>query len=130
MRILIADDNDKVRRGVRELLSSETMWEVCGEAKDGSEALRKARELLPDLILLDISMPGVSGLEAARLLREEVPKAKIVVMSQHDPIQLLPRALKSGAHACVDKSRLGLDLLPTIGIVEGTLEAHRLSNSG
>lgn len=73
MRILIADDNDIVRRGVRGILARVANWEVCGEARDGSEALRKARELLPDLILLDISMPGTNGLEVARVLREEVP---------------------------------------------------------
>jgi YesN/AraC family two-component response regulator len=65
MRILIADDNDMVRRGVMGIFSSELNWEICGEARDGSEALRKARELLPDLILLDISMPGINGLQAA-----------------------------------------------------------------
>lgn len=86
MRILIADDNDMVRRGVTEILSSEANWEICGEARDGSEVLRKARELLPDLILLDISMPGTSGFEAARLLRQEVPAVKILIISQHDTI--------------------------------------------
>jgi DNA-binding NarL/FixJ family response regulator len=99
MRILIADDSDLVRRGVGEILSSETNWEVCGEARDGSEALRKARELLPDLILLDISMPAINGLEVARLLRQEVPKVKILVISQHDPIQLLPRVIEAGGDA-------------------------------
>ena len=123
MRILIADDNDMVRRGVIGILSSVTDWEICGEAGDGSEALRKARELLPDLILLDISMPGQSGLEAARLIRQELPKAKILIMSQHDPIQLLPRVLEAGAHACVDKSRLSKDLLASIKRVAGSSEA-------
>jgi DNA-binding NarL/FixJ family response regulator len=113
-RILIADDNDMVRCGVTGILSSMTDWEVCGEAKDGSEALRKARELLPDLILLDISMPGQSGLEAARLLRQELPKVKIIIMSLHDPIHLLPRALEAGAHAC------GPDLFATIKSVGET----------
>lgn len=119
MRILIADDNEMVRRGVRGLLISATPWEVCGEANDGSETLRKARELLPDLILLDISMPGLNGLETARLLRQEVPKAKILVMSQHDLTLLLPHALEAGAHACVDKNNLNTDLLATIEDVEG-----------
>lgn len=118
MRILIADDNELVRRGVRELLSSESSWQVCGEAIDGAEALRKARELLPDLILLDISMPDMNGLEAARLLREALPKVKIVIISQHDPIQLLAGAIAAGAHACVDKSLLGTDLVPAIRSIE------------
>jgi two-component system response regulator DesR len=114
MRILIADDNERVRRGVIGMISSEADWSVCGEAVDGGDALRKAQGLLPDLILLDINMPGLCGLEASRLLRQEVPKARIVIMSQHDPIQLLPRALEAGAHACVDKSDLASELLPTI----------------
>lgn len=130
MRILIADDSDMVRRGVRRILSSEATWEVCGEARDGTEVLLKARELLPDLILLDVSMPGLNGLEVARLLRQEVPEAKILVMSQHDPIVLLPRAVEAGAHACVDKGRLGTVLLPTIKSINGPFEAHRIANTG
>jgi len=118
MRILIADDNEMVRRGVMGLLSSETGWEVCGEARDGLEALQKVRELLPNCVLLDISMPGINGLEVARLIRQEVPKTKIIVMSQHDPIQMLPRVIAVGANACVDKSRLSTDLLTSIKRLE------------
>jgi DNA-binding NarL/FixJ family response regulator len=118
MRIFIADDNDAVRRGVVRLLSSETGWEVCGEARDGSEALQKARELRPDLILLDVSMPGMNGLEVARLLRQELPEAKILVISQHDPMQLLPSVVEAGGNACVDKSRLGTDLVTSIKNIE------------
>jgi len=118
MRIFIADDNDAVRRGVVRLLSSETGWEVCGEARDGSESLQKARELRPDLILLDVSMPGMNGLEVARLLRQELPGAKILVISQHDPIHLLPSVVEAGGNACVDKSRLGTDLVASIKNIE------------
>ncbi len=118
MRILIADDNDIIRRGVIGILSSETNWEVCGEAKDGSETLRKAEELRPDLILLDISMPGINGLEVSRLLRQQVPGIKILVVSHHDPIQLLPRVIEAGGHGCVDKSSLGTDLLASIKSIE------------
>jgi DNA-binding NarL/FixJ family response regulator len=100
MRILVVDDNDRVRHGVRDLLTSETNWEVCGEAKDGMEAIQKARELLPDLILLDISMPGLNGLEATRLLRLQAANAKILIMSQNDPVRLLPRAIEAGAQGC------------------------------
>jgi two-component system invasion response regulator UvrY len=114
MRILIADDNAMVRSGVRGILSSVPDREVCGEAGDCPETLQKARELLPDLVLLDISMPGKSGLETARLLRQELPKIKIIIMSQHDPIRLSTRAIEAGAQACVEKSRLGSELLVTI----------------
>jgi DNA-binding NarL/FixJ family response regulator len=117
MRILIADDNEWVRRGVKSILAPMENWEVCGEAKDGTEAIQKAAEYLPDLILLDVSMPGLNGLEAARLVQEKVPTAKIVIMSQHDPAVLLPRAIEAGAHGCVDKSRLTTELLPTISRV-------------
>src|SRR5260370_3797529 len=119
MRILIADDNDAVRSGVVGLLSFEAGWKVCGEARDGSEALQKARELLPDLILLDISMPGMNGLEVARLLRQELPGAKILVISQHDPIQLLPHVVEAGGNACGDKRRLGMDLVARIKSLVG-----------
>ena len=114
MRILIADDNESVRRGVIRILAARPSFEICGVAKDGAEAVQKARELSPDLILMDVSMPGLNGLDAAREIRQGRSRAKILMLSQHDPAQLLPRAIQAGAQACVDKSRLGADLLPAI----------------
>ena len=114
MQILVVDDNEMVRHGVTRLLSSWPAWKVCGEASDGIEALQKAKELRPDIILLDISMPGANGLDGARTLRHEMPETKIVIMSQHDPILVLPRVLEAGAHACVDKDSLSTNLWPTI----------------
>lgn len=114
MRILIADDNQRVRDGVRALLSSQPNYEVCGEAADGEEALRMAIELRPDLILLDIRMPRKSGLDTARLIRQQLSGTKIIIMSQNDPAALLPIAIEAGAHTCVDKSRLAFDLLTSI----------------
>ena len=101
LRILVADDNKMVRQAVIELLSSEPNWEVCGEAKDGSEALQKTRALLPDLILVDVSMPGMNGFEATRLIRKEVPQTRILVMSQNDPVQLMPSVVAAGGNGCV-----------------------------
>lgn len=114
MRILIADDNQRLRSAIIALLSSDPKCEICGEASDSSETLRKAGELRPDLILLDVSMPGTSGLETARLLRQQFPALKILIMSQHDPAQLMPASLEAGAQGCLDKSRIATDLLPTI----------------
>jgi len=114
MKILIVDDNEMLRRGIRRLVESEVAFQVVGEARDGREAIQKARELRPDLILLDISMPQMNGLDAARIVRHDLPEAKILILSQHDPIQLLPRAIAAGADGCVDKSRLDEDLLLTI----------------
>ncbi len=114
MRILIADDNDLVRRGIAAILASDEDCCVCGEAGDGAEALRKGRELLPDVILVDISMPGMNGWEAAALLLDQVPGAKIVIVSQNDASLLTKRVAEIGIHACIDKSDLSTQLLPTI----------------
>jgi len=118
MRILIIDDNELVRRGVKDLISSETNWEVCGEARDGVEGIGKARELHPDMVLLDISMPGMNGLDVARILRQESGQTIILIMSQDDASQLLPGALAAGAYGCVDKSHIGTDLLAAIKNIE------------
>jgi DNA-binding NarL/FixJ family response regulator len=120
VRILIVDDSDPVRRGVGGILALRAEFECCGEARDGAEGLEKNAALQPDLVLLDVSMPGVNGLDVARLLREQSPAVKILILSQHDAAQLLPRALQFGANGCVDKSRLAIDLLPTIDQILST----------
>ena len=120
MRILIADDNQFIRRGILALLAHEEGIQVCGEASDSAEAIQKATELQPDIVLLDISMPGGNGLETARLLKQKFPETKILIVSQHDAKQLLPRSLEVGASGCVDKARLAIDLLPKIRGLENT----------
>jgi YesN/AraC family two-component response regulator len=81
MRVLIADDNELVRRGTARLLSVEKELEICGEASNSRETLQKPDELMPDLILLDISMPGMNGLNTAQLLRQKLPVLKILIIS-------------------------------------------------
>src|ERR1700730_9436242 len=114
MRILIADDNEFVRRGIFGLLAQQEGCEVCGEARDSADAIQKASEVHPDLILLDVSMPGKNGLETARVLKETLQQVKILIITQHDPKQMLPRSLEVGANGCIDKARLGIDLVPAI----------------
>jgi DNA-binding NarL/FixJ family response regulator len=118
LRILIADDNQIIRDSVAEILAGEG-WGVCGRAADGAEAIEKVRELRPDVVVLDVSMPGIDGLETARRLRRENPDVKIVIMSQHDPARLLPRALEVGANACVDKGSVARDIGDAIRRVMG-----------
>ncbi len=111
LRILIADDNESVRRGIAALISEEARWQVCGEASNGQQALEMARQLRPDLILLDISMPDIDGLEIARRLRRDRSDIRILIMSQLDTSKMLPAATDAGANACLDKSQIGNDLL-------------------
>jgi DNA-binding NarL/FixJ family response regulator len=73
VRILIADDHEVVRRGLRSLLSTRPEWHVCGEAVDGTDAVQKTKALKPDVLVLDVTMPHLNGLEAARLIRRDVP---------------------------------------------------------
>jgi DNA-binding NarL/FixJ family response regulator len=110
MRILIADDNDRIRSAIKSMLRTEVGFEVCGEAAHGSEALEQARELLPDLVLLDIHMPESNGFQVAHQLRLEFPKLKVLIMSQGDAAMFLPSALQIGADGCLDKAHLGTQL--------------------
>lgn len=114
VRILIADDHEVVRRGVRSLLTSRKEWDVCGEAVDGRDAVKKAKELKPDVVVLDISMPHLNGFEAARLIHKEVPQSKILILSQHNVSEMLQTALDSGARGYVSKSEVSRDLLPAV----------------
>jgi DNA-binding NarL/FixJ family response regulator len=114
VRILIADDHQIVRMGVKALIASQKNWSVCGEAENGQEAILKAFELQPDLVILDISMPIVSGVEAARKIREFSPASKIVILTMHD-MTLMQHVLSvSGAEAYVSKDAHRDDLLATI----------------
>jgi signal transduction histidine kinase/PAS domain-containing protein len=119
VRILIADDHEIVRRGLRLLIASRPDWQVCGEAEDGEEAIQKAKLLQPDVILLDVSMPRMNGLDAARILRREVPQSEIVIVSQNDPSIMQARALEVGARGYVAKSNLSRDLLPSVEKILG-----------
>ena len=114
VRILIVDDHELVRRGVRSILVTRPEWEICGEAADGSDAIEKARDLKPDVVLLDITMPRMNGLDAARIIRRDLPRAKVIILSQYEGAEMRARALEAGAQAYVSKSDASRQLLIAI----------------
>jgi DNA-binding NarL/FixJ family response regulator len=114
VRILIADDHEIFRRGLRSLLESHPEWEVCGEAMDGQEAVERTRVLDPDVVVLDITMPRLNGLEAAQIIRSEAPRAKMVILSQYEPSLMKQAALSAGAEAYITKSEVSRELLMAI----------------
>jgi DNA-binding NarL/FixJ family response regulator len=105
-RILVADDCDVVRRGIKHLLRQHADWEVCG-AVDGQEAVEKARQLSPDLVLLDYSMPVLNGIEAARRIQQMQPSTKFVLCSMYMDSQLASLAKKVGITSVLSKSNVG-----------------------
>jgi two-component system NarL family sensor kinase len=113
-RILIADDHEVMRRGVRGLLESHDEWAVCGEAFEGREVVTKSRELRPDLIIMDINMPGLTGIDAAQQIRKENPTAKILFFSVHESAQTVREVVNVGAQGYVAKSRAGHDLVDAV----------------
>ena len=123
VRILIADDHELFRRGLRSLLATRPEWEVCEEAVDGRDAVEKAKRLKPDVVVMDVTMPLMNGLEATRAIRADVPEAEVLIVSQHDPAQMQLPALEAGARAYVTKSQVARDLLAAVESVVEHLPA-------
>jgi PAS domain S-box-containing protein len=117
MRVLIVDDHEVVRKGVRSLLLTRPDLDVCGEAVDGRDAVEKASQLKPDVIVMDVSMPRLNGLEATRLIRSSVPETEILILSQHDSPELVRQAFTAGARGYVCKSSIARHLLTAVNTV-------------
>ncbi|PYX73478.1 MAG: DNA-binding response regulator [Acidobacteria bacterium] len=118
LRILIADDHELARRGIRSLLESHPGWEVCAEAKDGRDAVELATSLKPDLVLLDIGMPNLNGLEAARQILATSPNAAILILTMHDSDNVIREVLRAGARGFLLKSDAGRDLVAAVEALE------------
>ena len=113
-RLLLVDDHEIFRRGLRALLEPFPEWQICGEAVDGMDAIEQCKLLKPDIIVMDVSMPRLNGLEAARLIRKETPEPRIVMITQHDSPQIRTAALEAGAQAFVTKSAVGSELVSAL----------------
>jgi len=113
LRLLVADDHDVVRKGVRTLLEEQPGWEVAAEAADGREAVEKAKLVQPDVTILDLSMPELNGLEAAREILKTV-QTKILILTMYDSDPLIRQTLEAGARGYLLKSDAGRDLVSAV----------------
>jgi DNA-binding NarL/FixJ family response regulator len=141
--ILIADDHEIMREGLRRLLGAEADLQIVGEAADGEEAIRRTAELQPDVVIMDIAMPGVGGIDATRAILRDNPQTKVVILSMYDYDHYIREGLEAGARAYLAKSNAARELIaairaayrgelyfsPGIGerVVRGYLEPDRAS---
>ena len=114
VRILVADDHDIIRRGLRELLLAKPGWEICGEAKTGKEAVLLAEQLKPDVMVVDISMPELNGLDAARQILKRDPNIGILILTMHFSDQLVREVIDSGARGYILKSDTDKELVSAV----------------
>jgi two-component system nitrate/nitrite response regulator NarL len=113
-KILIVDDHEVVRQGIRALLDGNFSYEICGEAVNGREGIDAVLALKPDLVILDLSMPVMNGLEAAREIRRLAPTTKIIVYSMHQSPQISKVVKEAGGDAFVSKSDSATELPKTV----------------
>jgi len=113
-RILIVDDHEVVRQGIRTILRSRPQWEVSGEAVNGKDAIEKAKALDPDVIIMDITMPEMSGIEATREISKLKLRAAVLVFTMHESKNLAATVQDAGARGFVLKSHAARDLLDAI----------------
>jgi DNA-binding NarL/FixJ family response regulator len=114
LRILLAENHDVVRHGIRELLAGRPEWQIVGEARTGRQALDLVRRIRPDVAVLDLSLPELAGIEAIRQIRAEVSETEICVFSMHEDELFVGDAIAAGARAYVLKSEPAARLLDAV----------------
>jgi DNA-binding NarL/FixJ family response regulator len=117
LRLLVVDDHEVVRKGLRSVLEQQPGWQVAGEASNGREAVTKAKELQPDVTVLDISMPSLNGLEATRQMLKQDSRAKVLILTMHESDPLVQEVLNAGARGYLLKSDAGKDLVTAVEAV-------------
>lgn len=114
LRILVADDHDIVRRGLKELLEERPGWTVCAEAANGREAVELALEHRPRVAVLDLTMPELNGLEATRRIRQALPETEVLIFTMHESEELVRNVLAAGARGYLLKSDAARQLVPAV----------------
>ena len=113
-RIVIADDHELVRRGIRSILTAHRNWQVVGEASDGAQAARLTENLRPHVLIMDVTMPKLDGLEATRKILNDCPETKILILTMHESAQMVRRILEAGARGYILKSDLAEQLVRAV----------------
>jgi len=113
-RLMLVDDHEVVRKGIRALVETRPEWALCAEVGDGMEALKVAKEVQPDLITLDISMPNISGLDLIVQLKRDLPRTEILVLTMHESERIMAQALRAGARGYLLKTESGDRLLEAL----------------
>jgi len=114
LSVLVADDHEVVRQGLRTILESHPGWEICGEAVTGREAIEKATELKPDVVVLDFSMPELNGLEATRQIHKLLPETEVLILTMYYSERLAREFLRAGARGYILKADAGKLLVEAI----------------
>lgn len=119
LRILIADDHQLIRDGLRGLINAEPDMEVVGDAADGQDAWRQAKALRPDVVVMDVSMPGAGGAQATERIRRECPEVKVIALTAHEDRGYIGQMLQAGASGYVLKLAAAEELLKAVRVVAG-----------
>jgi len=114
LRILLADDHDIVRRGLKDLLEQHVGWQVCAEAANGREAVELALQHRPQVAVIDLSMPELNGLEATRRIRQALPDTEVLIFTMHESEELIREVLGAGARGYLLKSDAVRQLIPAV----------------
>lgn len=114
LRILVADDHELVRHGIKSILRERKGWKVVGEATDGEQARAMVQKLHPHVLIMDITMPNLDGLEAARQILRSAPATRILILTMHESSQMVRRILEAGARGYVLKSDLAEQLVKAV----------------
>jgi len=114
VRILVADDHDIVRRGIRPLIEAEWGWEICGEARDGREAVDLAEKLKPDVVVLDVAMPEINGVDVARQIKQLRPETEVLAFTGTESEELIHQLFAAGVLGVVLKGDAAEQLIPAI----------------
>lgn len=114
MRVVLADDHETVREGLKALFLRHSQWMICGEAKNGQEAVDLVADLQPELVVLDLSMPVMNGIQAAVKIRQLSPNTKIVMLSLHTSAYSAEEAFRAGVSVYITKSEAGGELMRAV----------------